>query len=285
MKLNLKMIAAAVAMVSAVGSANAALSAPDATSGGNGSLALFAFNTVTRDWYIRDLGFLMNDFLPSSVTSLSGNGGNTGTRTPEAGLLLNPGNTANFADASFSTWLAGQTQADIRWAVSAADATGTSTTTNVTRAITSSAVDETATNSLVSSYGSSGAAGGLSSAGFFGTATLSATGTAAPGGFDTNFGFGGDSLASLNQSVGLFYFARTVGTGSTATPATKVQYGNTTGFATVTLEADGDFVYSLAGAPVSAVPIPAAAWLLGSGLIGLGGMVRRRKAAKAAAQA
>jgi hypothetical protein len=276
MKFNLKMIAAAVAMVSAAGAANAALTTP-AT--GNGSVALFAFNTVTRDWYIRDLGFLMNDFLPSSVTSLSGNGGGTGTRTPEAGLLLNPGNTPSFADASFSAWLAGQNVTDIRWAFSSADATGTSTTTNVTRAITSSAVDLNSTNSAVSNYAASGASGTLAT--FFNDAgaTLSATGTGATSAFDTNFGLGGASLASLNESVGLFYFARAVGTGATAAPATKVQYGNTTGYASVTLEADGDFVYSLAGAPVSAVPIPAAAWLLGSGLFGLVGMARRRKAA------
>lgn len=276
MKLNLKMIAAAVAMVSAAGAANAALTTP-AT--GNGSVALFAFNTVTRDWYIRDLGFLMNDFLPSSVTSLSGNGGGTGTRTPETGLLLNPSNTASFADVSFSSWLTGQSVSDIRWAFSSADATGTSTTTNVTRAITSSAVDLNPTNGLMSNYASSGNSGTLAT--FFNEtgATLSATGAGATSAFDTNFGLGGASLASLNESVGLFYFARTTGTGSTAVAATKVQYGNTTGFATVTLEADGDFVYNLAGAPVSEVPIPAAAWLLGSGLIGLAGMARRRKAA------
>jgi hypothetical protein len=276
MKFNLKMIAAAVAMVSAAGAAHADLAAPTT---GNGSLALFAFNTVTRDYYIRDLGFLMNDFLPSSVTSLSGNGGGTGTRTPEAGLLLNAGNTPNFADASFSAWLAGQNTADIRWAVSGGDSTGTSTATNVPRAITSSAVDLNPTNQLMTSYSSSGNAGGLSTLFNGNGATLSITGPGAAAAFDTNFGLGGATLASLDQSVGLFYFARTAGTSANATPATKVQYGNTTGYATVTLEADGDFVYSLAGAPVSAVPIPAAAWLLGSGLIGLGGMVRRRKAA------
>ncbi len=274
MKLNLKMIAAAVAMVSATGLAHADLTAPTT---GNGSLSLFAFNTVTRDYYLRDLGFLMNDFLPSSVTSLSGNGGGTGTRTPEAGLLLNSGNTPNFADVSFTTWLGTQNVADIRWAVSAGDSTGTSTATNVPRAITSSAVDLNPTNQLMTSYSSSGNAGGL--AGFFGSATLSVTGPGAPAAFDTNFGLGGASLASLDQSVGLFYFARTAGTSANAIAATKVQYGNSTGFATVTLEADGDFVYNLAGAPVSEVPIPAAAWLLGSGLFGLVGMARRRKAA------
>ena len=35
------------------------------------------------------------------------------------------------------------------------------------------------------------------------------------------------------------------------------------------VEADGDFVYSLAGAPVSEVPVPAAAWLLGGVMPGV----------------
>ena len=73
MKLNLKMIAVAAAMVSMTGAANAALA-----TGNNGSVALAAFNTVTNDWYIRDTGFLLNSFLPSSVTTLSGDGSVTG---------------------------------------------------------------------------------------------------------------------------------------------------------------------------------------------------------------
>lgn len=276
MKLNLKMIAAAVAMVSATGAANAALTLG---STGNGSLALYAFNTVTRDYYIRDMGFLLNDFLPTGVTTLSGDGAVTGNRTPEAGLLLNGANTPNFSDASFATWLSGQNAADIRWSMNAVDSTGSNATTNVKRAIVTSAnPNETALNGQVDQFVASGNAGGLGTL-FGDVAGVSMTSSAAPDAFDTNFGLGGDGLASLNQSASLFYFARSTGTGSTTAQSTRVQYGNSAGFATVTLEADGDFVYSLAAVPVSAVPIPAAAWLLGSGLLGLGGMARRRKAA------
>lgn len=46
-----------------------------------------------------------------------------------------------------------------------------------------------------------------------------------------------------------------------------------------TLQDDSTNDYSLAAVRVSAVPIPAAAWLFGSGLIGLAGIARRRKAA------
>lgn len=273
MKLKLKMMAAAVAMVSAAG-ANAAL--VDASTG-NGSVSLIAFNQSTGDYYIRDLGFLLNDFLPSSITTRPGDGAVTGTRTPEAGLTLNGSNTPNFSDASFSSWVGSQNTADIRWMVTGSDNTANSGAQSVRRALVSSINPaETATNGNIDGYTSSANAGALSA--LFGSATLSMTGTGAPDSFGTNFGLGADGLASLNQSANLFYFARTTYTGSTTVQSERTQYGNSAGFATITLESDGDVVYALAPA-VSAVPVPAAVWLLGSGLLGLGGMVRRRKAA------
>jgi hypothetical protein len=47
------------------------------------------------------------------------------------------------------------------------------------------------------------------------------------------------------------------------------------------LSTSGDLTYTIAG--VSAVPLPAAVWLLGSGLLGLAGIGRRKKAAAAVA--
>jgi hypothetical protein len=274
MKFNLKMIAVAVAMVSAAGAANAA----PTTTGQNGSLVLTAFNTVTNVWYIRDTGYLLNSFLPSSVTTLSGDGAVTGDKTPDAGLTLNATtNPSSFADSSFSTWLTGQTQADVRWFLSAEDNSGTSAT-NRKRFITSSANgSQTATNGQLDNYIGTGNAGGLG--GVFATGTngsLSSTGTDAPSAWASNFGLGADGLASLGDSVGLFYFARSAATGSITTATTATQFGNVNGYSTVSLAANGDFTYI---APTSAVPVPAAAWLLGSGLLAMGGAIRRRKAA------
>jgi hypothetical protein len=277
MKFNLKMIAVAAAMVSVAGAANAALA-----TGNNGSLAIAAFNTSTNDWYIRDTGFLLNSFLPNSVTTLSGDGGVTGDRTPSAGLTLNASNTSGFAtDATWSSFIAGQTLADIRWFVSAVDSSGTTTASNVKRFITSSAnASETATNGNLDGYISSANAGGLATV--YGSGSngamsswAAATSSAAPGAWATNFTLGADGLASFGDSVGLFYFARSTGTGSTTSAATKTQFGNVNGYATVSLAANGDLTYI---AP-AAVPVPAAAWLLGSGLLAMGGAIRRRKAA------
>jgi hypothetical protein len=279
MKFNLKMIAVAVAMVSAAGAANAALA-----TGNNGSLAIAAFNVVTNDWYIRDTGYLLNSFLPNGVTTLSGDGAVTGDKTPAAGLTLNSSTTSGFAtDATWSTFMGGQTSSDIRWFVSAVDSSGTATASNVKRFITSSAnADESATNGNLDGYISSANAGGLGTV--YGSGSNGATSSwaaaatsAAPSAWSTNFGLGVDGLASLGDSVGLFYFARSTGTGSTTSAATKTQFGNATGYATVSLGADGNFSFNVPAA--SAVPVPAAAWLFGSGLLAMGGVIRRRKAA------
>ena len=275
MKFNLKMIAVAAAMVSAAGAANAALA-----TGNNGSLALVAFNTVTNVWYIRDTGYLINSFLPSSVTTLSGDGSVTGDKTPAAGLTIDKTVTASFGDSSFSSWLTGQTTTDVRWFLSAVDNNGTATASNVKRFITSSAnASETATNGNLDGYIASGNAGGLAAVYASGTnGALSSTGSGVPPAWTNNFLLGADGLALLDQAASLFYFSRSTGTGSTTIAATGTRFGNATGFATVKLASNGDFSYTLAGAPVSAVPVPAAAWLFGSGLLAFGAFVRRRAA-------
>jgi hypothetical protein len=266
---------AAAAMVSA-GAANAA-----PVAGNNGSLSIVAFNTMTQAWYIRDTGYLINSFLPSSVTTLSGDGSVTGDKTPNNGLTIDKTNTANFADSSFSTWLIGQTQSDVRWFVSAVDSTGTSVTNQ--RRFIASGTALTARNGQLDNYVSSGNAGGL---GFLYTSgtngAVSSTGTGAPSAFNTNFGLVTDDsyLPSLGDSVGLFYFARSTGTGSTVSAATKTQFGNPAFNAVVSLAANGDFAYVLAADPnpPAQLPIPAAAWLMASGLAAMGVAAKRRKA-------
>ncbi len=287
MKFNLKMIAVAAAMVSA-GAAHAA----PTTSGNNGSLVIGAFNVSTNAWYLRDTGVLLNSFLPSSVTTLAADGGGsavTGDKTPAAGLTLTKASAgySNFGDASFSAWLTGQTASDVRWFVSAVDDTSAGTNASPTsrKRFITAGTGLTPTNGQLDGYVASGNAGGLG--GFYASGTngaVSSTGTGAPGAFNTNFGLVADNsyLASLGDSVDLFYVVRSTQTSGTTTAATNTQFGNATGFAKVSLGANGDFSYTLDGGtppvPPSAVPVPAAAWLLGSGLLSFGAFVRRRTA-------
>lgn len=294
MKLNLKMIAIAAAMASLAGTSHAALTGTSNVN--NGSMALVAYAQSTGNWYIRDLGYLINDFLPTGITTQAGDGGVSGDKTPAAGLTINStgagGATAksNFADTAFSSWYTAQGAnrgTDVLWMVGSYDQVSNSGAQSQRRLIVSSTnAAETFTNSNVDSFTGAGAFGGLSA--FFGSATLSQTGDISLGASPLNVGGNGDfnagvSFANVGSSQSLYYVVRSAYTGATtgaANVANPTAFGNTTGLATVNLSTNGELVYTLAGEPVaSAVPVPAAVWLLGSGLMALGAAARRRRAA------
>lgn len=277
--MKLKMLAIAIAAMSVVGTAQAALE-PAGTA--NGDLVLTAYNITNNAWYMRDTGFNINTFLPSSITTLPGDGGLTGDKTPEAGLTLNAGNTATFADASFGTWLAGQgdVAANVRWMVTSVDTIGTSNTDRRRMIVSSANNNEVILNSNLDSFFAGSGAGNLGA--FFGAnppGTLSNTGTGMSAYIVGGAGLGADARATIGGTASLFYAVRSTGTGSTTLNTTQTRYGNTTGFATVSLDSAGNFSYLLEGAPVGEVPLPASVWLMGAGLAGIGGFIRRRKAA------
>jgi hypothetical protein len=286
MKLNFKAVAAAAAMLAATAAHADFVSGATAGTTGNSTLGVLAWNTVTGAYYLRDTGFTLNTFLPSNGSTITPTGELTPVydKTPSTGLTLTAGNTTSFADASFSTWLGGQTAADVRWTVVGADRLGTSTTNRFRQigAINDDVAFATPSNGTID--GQTALINGLS-----GVFSLSTTGTlstallAGANGSFINQGSGGALSSSLDDDANLYYWTRTVGGGSlAATTANQIQYGNGAGFAKVTLESDGDFSYVLAPESVTAVPLPAAAWMLGAGLLSLGGTARRRKAASKA---
>lgn len=87
------------------------------------------------------------------------------------------------------------------------------------------------------------------------------------------------TAGSVGDSLGFYQFTNTVGPDylvDGGAPAAGVVYQNQYGFGAFTLTQTGDLIYT---AP--AVPVPAAVWLLGSAMIGLVGVARRRNSGTA----
>jgi hypothetical protein len=85
---------------------------------------------------------------------------------------------------------------------------------------------------------------------------------------------------AIGVAQGFYLYSTSSNTG--AQPATRTAYANALGFGTWNLNSAGVLSYTLNGAS-AAVPLPAAVWLLGSGLLGMAAVRRRRQAGEVVA--
>ena len=313
MKFTLKLIAASLALAAA-GQANATIASQD-TPGNIGGAEMFlaVWDSGAQKSYVRDLGVKFNDFLPAAgLGATTGFGsqldktslGNiiTSTARPVAGTVgfaagfgaaptvqlgsvLSSGYSLSFApDPLLASFLgsAGSLSTSLQWMVGAFDNTG-NTVVNGQRALTTSNGAVALSNSVLGNF-SSGSSGfitsnnGIATMGL-GTATNgSATADKATGGpayFDAAgapmSSWGGNALFSNLAAVGtsqkFWYLAIS---GSNGPDAASV---NPFTNASWNLDTAGNLTYTVAAA---AVPVPAAAWLFASGILGLVGVARRR---------
>lgn len=267
-KFTLKALAAAVALGA---TANASAFTLPSTAG-NGDMVLTAFDPVLGVSIVWAFGPKLGDFLPNAL------GGN---KTPGSGLNL------TFNVPNFSSLFGASAASNIRWNVTGADQLNSAANPDgvfelLAIATTSSATNPTVSNSSVGTGASKQnafltALNTVNGAG----ATVATASTAGEGdyaGNNANWGatWGGvtdidaPTASGLGTTIGFWIFKQSSTAGLAA--STKTRFGNEAGFATWSLGADGVLSYN-----VPAVPIPAAAWLFGSALVGLAAVGRRRE--------
>jgi hypothetical protein len=244
---------------------------------GNGGLVLLVRNTTTNQVYARDLGILIDSVLPAATAG----GAYTGPIN-SMGYAL-PGFAA---DANLGTFLAAS--GSKVWTIMGGDSTGSvgnsSVATDARRFLitTNSSISGVVSNTeLNSSYGNLNAMLGLvndSLPDSAGSSTLTGGQWGDPGatpGSSAPNGFGAGPLNETVLGTAAHLYVVSTQNGTNTTQA-RVWSG-----LDVRLNLDGS-LETLGGAP-PAVPVPAAVWLLGSGLAGLVGIGRRRnnKAQKA----
>jgi hypothetical protein len=274
---NIKRAAIALAVIGSAFAADVALADGASASTGNGSLMLYVRRISTNTVYARGLGLTVDSLVTTST--IAGDGDTSGINSFSV-----PINIA--ADSNLSGFLgASPVLSDFQWAILGGDTTAetgfgsagdyrfVSTTQSTLSAAQrpSEANVETVMNNLDPALQdvANGAIPGTS---------VDTQSTSSGGGWDPAgspnpqawFGANLNNVSLLGQAANLYVFgSNTSGSGRSNTYLDTLK---------VTLDSSG----LLSTPSGSAVPLPAAVWLLGSGLLGMLGIGRRRTLAVAA---
>jgi hypothetical protein len=272
-------VAAAVAALVGVGAAQAASIVP---STGDGSLMFFLTDTKTNTTYTDVLTQNVNSYFSSAQAT---------TPAPTAGVINTITGDASFqinlsTDPNLTSFLTTAGSDPLSWGVIAGAYTGAlgatqrpighvryiATTGNQASvlAVPQTSIVNAMANGLNLDVGTLNTNLGTASSttsGVFGTSTSS-------GGTALTYYGGGIAMDSVlvGQSVGLY---GVTGNGTASGTGFAFSLGTMTYGAVAGVGAD---VLTFTGNAGSAVPLPAAVWLLGSGLLGLAGVSRRRLA-------
>ena len=265
MKTNLKALVAAVALCAA-GGANAAIDLGSTGFGDNSELFLSAWDPVAQVSYVRDLGIHFEDFLATGQNS-----SNNWQGSDNSGWSVFGANTSN-----------------VRWNVVGINAFtsdgsnyltyGYMTTTNDTAANIESTTNSNFPTAFDNPIGNA--------KNFIASVNGSDT-TASDNNTTTSAVIGAPDNAS-NQYWGNNFGNSTGYTNDTGLGSSMAFYqvaynANTDGVVAnqlaglFSLASDGTLTYTVGGVPT--VPVPPALWLLGSALVGLVGVSRRKREA------
>jgi hypothetical protein len=280
MKPFIKPLAAAVSLALISVSAHAALSSPAVGTTAPGSTGLYLSvwdgttnsEVVNLSYAYADVALATGSLTPNSATSPFTSATNPSTGTGSV-LQLNFGVIPGFSSL-FTSANIGTTDYMVTSALSGGAGTEAAAVTSATTPVTA----YSGLNGLISNVqGEIAAWAGDPSVASSGYATNTdgkpawsvQTGLLKSGNLISGQQFGGAVGTSLN-----FYNLTT----TTNHKETNSPYANATGDGFWFLSTSGDLTYNIASSGGTApVPLPAAVWLLGSGLLGMAGIGRRRR--------
>ncbi len=291
MKTAIKLALAASVLASSASFANTLLATTTSTGGQTGNdLILFVTDQTTNNGFAYDTGVTLDSVAKISdvATAVTGNGGTTFADVGGTGSSLSFGSSSTFSAFNsgagatlLSNFLSSITAGDtVVWALNAGDGKTNSTSTiGGNRLIVSATAQPSWTGTLTNT----GAKGGVSALNNLITAWNLANPSTAVS-TSIGWGFGNSSANSAPNG----YYGTNVVSGAAVGTAQYLYLvaNNASGGSTVagvqattgsfTLGSNGQLSFTAAASPQ--VPVPGAAWLLGSGLMGLVGISRRRRA-------
>jgi len=281
MKLSIKPLAAAVSLALISVSAHAALVAPGQGSAvpSNTGLFLEAWNATSGATEVVNLSYAFTDIAAANAGNLntaSGPAWTTASNPAGSGTVsqLNFGTIANASTANFTNFTvasaASATQSGITSITGASVTSGGNPST-----ITISGIGTVVLNiqSEIANWGS------LTTSGTYfdsaGTSTANALSGPSLSGTWNN---GGISAAAVGTAAAYYGILGNASFSTTVDGIAKRSTQTTAYSGFWFLSSSGQLTYNIASA-AAPVPLPAAVWLLGSGLLGLIGVGRRRSAA------
>jgi len=266
----LKQALAVAALSVASVSAFADVALPTAT--GGGELALYVVNQTQQTAYVRGLQVNVNSVITTS--SITGNYAGVAVGDQNQTVYNVPFSLNVTHDANLTTFLS-QKQANdvVTWSIQGGAASNTGGL-GLARYITTTALDASAGTSVLNSQLKNSFWGSLNGLQSADNALIPGT-TAGDGGSATNsgyfatnahnwYGYGPETQVALGSAANFYEYTMSSGTNG--------NYALVLTLGSETLSANGDLT---APAPV---PVPAAIWMLFSGLGSMGVLARRKKA-------
>lgn len=273
---------ALASLVLAAGSSGAYASVALPSSGNSDLVLIVRDNSNTNRVFATSLGVTLDNLLTNSgVTNTPGDPAALRDGTPiTVGVAL-----PTFHSDDLQTFMSTASALGYSFSILGADTVGSGSTSTPLRYVGTNAAQFDAGNPNTTSNTNLSVSSGFG--GNFNTLFSDLNQALGAGTFVTNFTqFNGDGITGAYNFYGRPFGDDTVAVGSAANLYMLTSSGGTSGstsriyqFADVTLGLNGTLTSAAVGGPQ--VPVPAAVWLLGSALVGLG-TVRRRRDAQAA---